>query len=72
MIVLSFPASLVVVVGFIFAGMLLGVCGLALPASSKPEMVATWLLLLVAGYIQWFLVLPKLLDRWKNHHDRAA
>ena len=41
MLVLSFPASLVVVVGFMLAGMILGFFGLALPAPNKPEMVTT-------------------------------
>lgn len=66
MIVLSFPASLTVVVGFIVAGMILGFFGLALPASSKPEMFATWLFFVASGYIQWFVVLPKLW-RWSRN-----
>jgi EamA domain-containing membrane protein RarD len=66
MIVLSFPASLIVLVGFILAGMILGLFGLALPASSKPEMVTTWLFFVAAGYVQWFITLPKLW-RWSQN-----
>jgi len=70
MMVLSFPASFVVVGGFILTGMSLGIFGLTLPASSKPEMIATWVLFLVAGYIQWFLVVPKIPRWWKNSHQK--
>jgi hypothetical protein len=70
MIVLSFPASLVVVAGFMLTGMLLGIFGLALPASSKPEMIATWVLFVVAGYIQWFLVVPRIPKWWKNSRQK--
>jgi hypothetical protein len=66
MIALSFPAPLVVVAGFMLTGMLLGLFGLALPASSKPEMIATRVFFVVAGYIQWFLVLPRIPKWWKN------
>ena len=60
MMVLSFPASYLVVGGLILAGAALGPVGLGLPPSSKVEMTATWLLFVVAGYIQWFIVLPRL------------
>jgi hypothetical protein len=70
MIVLSFPASLFVVMGFIFSGMLLSVFGSALPASSKPEMAVTWFLFMIAGYVQWFLVLPRLPEWWRKRRER--
>jgi hypothetical protein len=66
MIVLSFPASLLVIAGFIFTGMILGLFGFSLPSSSKPEMVATWLLFVVAGYAQWFALLPRFLQQRKK------
>jgi hypothetical protein len=66
MMVLSFPASFVVVAGFMLTGMLLGLFGLALPASSKPEMIATFVFFVTAGYIQWFLVAPRIPKWWKN------
>jgi hypothetical protein len=70
MMVLSFPASFAVVAGFILTGKLLGLFGLALPASSKPEMIATWVLFVVAGYIQWFVVVPRIPKWWKNSHQK--
>jgi hypothetical protein len=71
MILLSFPASLVVVMGLIFSGMLLNLFGSALPASSKPEMAVTWLLFTIAGYVQWFLVLPRL-PQWRRQRRQRG
>lgn len=65
MLVLAFPASFLVVAGLILTGMVLSLFGLALPASSKPEMTVTWLLFLVAGYVQWFVIVPKFLQ-WRK------
>src|ERR1700692_1451401 len=50
MMVLSFPASYLVVAGLIVAGVTLGRFGLALPPSSRAEMTANWLLFVGAGY----------------------
>jgi len=66
MIVLSFPASLLV----LFAGMFLGAglehFGLRLPPSSRPEMLITWLLFVIAGYVQWFTVIPGFVNLWRE------
>jgi hypothetical protein len=62
MMALSFPASLLIVAALVLAGAGLGLFGLALPASSRPEMMATWSLFVVAGYVQWFVVVPRLLE----------
>lgn len=66
MIILSFPASLLVVLAFIATGTLLGLFGLALPPSSRPEMIATWLCFVVAGYVQWFIVVPNVPRWWRT------
>jgi hypothetical protein len=63
LMVLSFPSSLLVAVGLALTGAILGLFHLALPASSKLEMTATWLLFVVAGYAQWFILLPRFLKR---------
>jgi hypothetical protein len=63
MMALSFPSSLVVVAGVILAGTSLGLFGLSLPASSRPEMTAMWFLFVAAGYVQWFVVVPRLQRR---------
>jgi hypothetical protein len=65
MMVLSFPASFLLVAAIVVTGVGLGLFGLELPPSSRPEMTATWLLFVAAGYVQWFVVLPKLL--WGRH-----
>ena len=61
MMILSFPASLAVMVAVMALGAGLQLFGLALPASSRAEMTVWWLLLVAAGYIQWFILLPKVL-----------
>jgi len=69
MMALSFPASIIVVAALILAGAGLRLFGLALPASSRPEMTATWLLFVVVGYVQWFVVVPRLLRRWQESRN---
>jgi hypothetical protein len=63
MMVLSFPSSFLVVALVILAGIGLGLFGIALPTSSRAEMAATWLLFAAAGYVQWFVVVPRFLRR---------
>ena len=70
MMALSFPASFLVVAALVLVGAGLGLIGLALPASSRPEMTATWFLLVVAGYFQWFVVVPRLLRRWRGKNQK--
>jgi hypothetical protein len=70
MMALSFPASFLVVAALVLAGTYLGLFGLALPASSRPEMTATWFLFLVAGYVQWFVVVPRLVRRWQGRDQK--
>ena len=69
MLVLSFPLSFVVAVGLVLTGALLGLFGVALPSPSKAEMTATWFLFVVAGYIQWFILLPNFLRRRKRSEE---
>jgi hypothetical protein len=63
MLVLSFPASFVVVIGVVLTGAILSLFGLALPSSSKAEMTTTWVFFVVAGYAQWFVLLQRFLKR---------
>jgi hypothetical protein len=70
MMALSFPSSFLVVAAVILAGIGLRLFGLALPASSRPEMTATWLLFVAAGYVQWFVVVPRLLRRWREKYGK--
>jgi hypothetical protein len=70
MMALSFPSGFVAVAGVILAGMSLRLFGLALPASSKPEMFVTWLLFVIAGYVQWFIVVPRIPRWWKGTQQK--
>jgi len=70
MMALSFPASFLVVAALILGGAGLGLFGLALPTSSRLEMTATWFLFVLAGYVQWFVVLPRLLRRWLEKYRK--
>ncbi len=70
MMALSFPASFLVVAALVLVGAGLGLFGFALPASSRPEMTATWFLFVVAGYVQWFVVVPRLLRRWQGKNQK--
>jgi hypothetical protein len=70
MIALSFPVSLLVAAGMMLTGAVLGLFGLALPASSRSEMTATWFLFVIAGYIQWFVVVRWLLQRRQSHREK--
>lgn len=72
MLVLGFPSSLLVVLGFVTAGFLLQQFGVSLPTSSRAEMIMTWLIFVMAGCIQWFFVLPYLIRRWRNSRTRRS
>jgi len=72
MMILSFPASYLVAGGLFLAGAGLGLVGLALPPSSKAEMTVAWLFFVVAGYAQWFLLVPKLFKSWRKKGGRRA
>jgi hypothetical protein len=66
MIVLGFPGSLVVAVCLAFVGHILGFVRMALPPPSRAEMIGTWTIFLSTGYLQWFVLLPRLLRRHRN------
>jgi hypothetical protein len=72
MVFLSFPASLLVVGGLTLAGATLSLFGLELPPSSKAEMTATWFFFVVAGYAQWFLLVPKLWRKTRSPRAKKA
>jgi hypothetical protein len=66
MLVLGFPVSLLVALGFVTVGLLLQQFGISLPSSSRAEMITTWLIFVIAGCIQWFIALPYLIRRWRS------
>jgi len=67
MMVLSFPSSFAVAIGLASTGAILGLIGLALPAPSRLEMTCTWFLFALAGYIQWFVLVPRFLAQRKRN-----
>jgi hypothetical protein len=73
MIVLGFPGSLLVAFLFIIIGFVLERFGIGLPPPSQVEMIATWLIFVTAGYLQWFFLTPMLVHSWrKNRRKRAS
>jgi hypothetical protein len=72
MTVLGFPASLLVVIGFMLAGFVLERFGISLRSSSRAEMIATWFIFVLAGCIQWFLVVPYLIRSWRDAHNERS
>ncbi len=66
MAILAFPVSIPAVLVLLLAAVGLQFFGFVLPEFSRVEMTATWLLFVVAGYIQWFFFLPKLVRRWQT------
>ena len=66
MIVLGFPSSVLVAICFTLFGFVLEKLGIGLPSSSGAEMIATWIIFAIAGYIQWFLVIPYLVRSWRK------
>jgi hypothetical protein len=58
MMVLTFPASYLVAGLLILTGGILGLVGLRLPPPSKAGMTVDWLIFVLAGYLQWFLIVP--------------
>ena len=60
MAILAFPVSVPTVLVLIVAAAGLQLFDFVLPEFSRGQMTATWLLFVIAGYIQWFVFLPKL------------
>jgi hypothetical protein len=70
MMVLAFPASLLVWIAFMLTGIVLEAFGSSLPSPSRAETVTTWLIFVIAGCAQWFLVVPYLVRAWRNNQGK--
>lgn len=70
MIVLGFPASLLIVFALTFTGFALGRFGISLPPPSKPAMATSWLFLFAAGFVQWFFVIPRIFRSRRNPRNK--
>lgn len=66
MMVLAFPASFLVAFVLMLVGMGLQHVGLRLPSSSRLEMAVTWFPFVIAGYVQWFIVIPGFMRLWRE------
>ena len=70
MLFLSFPTSLLVAGLLALISLLqdnLGVPLLDLISSNYAGYFLMWLLFFAAGYVQWFVLLPWFLKKWKNN-----
>jgi hypothetical protein len=72
MMALGFPVSLLLMLGLMLVGSVLERLGTSLPASSLTEMIVTWFVVVVVGYVQWFLVVPYLIRSWRDAHSKRA
>lgn len=66
MTILTFPIGLVAVTIGEYAVSALSLLGLDLPAyfSQQAVTVITWLTMVTTGFIQWFILIPKLYNRF--------
>jgi hypothetical protein len=63
--ILCFPISIVITVGIAAAlGAMLECCGIEFK-NTFPFYISVWLIYFAAGFIQWFVVFPKLFRRRK-------
>lgn len=75
MLLLAFPISLLVAGLFSAMSLLqepLGVPLLDAIGSNYVGFSVMWLAFLVAGYLQWFVLLPWLWRKWKTRRGRSA
>jgi hypothetical protein len=65
MLVLSFPASILYAAAFsLMAEWLLSQFGTVV-STSYTSMTVSWMAMLALGYVQWFVLMPKLIRKWK-------
>ena|SRR5688572_14424166 len=72
MLVLAFPTSLLV--ALLFAGIAMAADSLysiAIPTSYF-SLLVSWIFLFATGYWQWFVLVPRLWQKWKYRDTRAA
>ena len=70
MVILSFPISIVWV--YIFAGLLdlLVFVGVNLSGPLQVDVIVLWFGFVTVGYLQWFMLLPYLLGKWRAWRDK--
>jgi len=75
MLFLAFPVSLLVAGLFSLMALFqeqFGVPLLDLIDSNYMGFVVMWLTFFLAGYVQWFVLLPWLWRKWRNRRSRSA
>src|SRR5438034_486150 len=66
MLILTFPSGYIVIALLSIIGVLADTLFSKTIQTSYLELLVTWMLFLVAGYLQWFKVLPYLFQRRKR------
>lgn len=66
MAVASFPASILVILVGVGFGMMASWIGLARETPNSITLFGAWMAYFVAGYLQWFWVLPAAVNRWRR------
>lgn len=69
MLALSFPLGSVLAAGFGFLARFLFETAGHIFTASYASMFAAWLALFIAGYLQWFVFVPKLWGWWRAPKD---
>jgi hypothetical protein len=63
---MAFPSSVVLVAIIALLGAALQIAGTSLPIPSRPELVVEWSLFVAVGYLQWFVLLPRIIQLKKK------
>lgn len=72
MLTLSFPLGLIVAASFSILGQVAYATTGYVFTTSYVSITVTWLIFFVAGYVQWFVLLPWLCRKWKARRARGA
>ncbi len=66
MLALSFPSSLIGAAGLSQAYAILHASSGLVVKTSRPEMLASWTVFVTLGYVQWFVLVPRLFARLRG------
>jgi hypothetical protein len=72
MMILGFPSSLLISLALMLVGFICDRFGLHLPPPGRLEMITVWAIFVVAGYFQWFVIVPRLALKWINSLKNTA
>lgn len=72
MLTLSFPLGLVLAAALSLLGQIAYATTGYVFTTSYASIAVTWLVFFVAGYLQWFVLLPWLWRKWKVRRERSV